>query len=81
MMQITAIKRGRTLEISESLEIPDGESVIIQIIDDRITKSQGKFGEGLEEFRRQHRIAELEIDVDEIFADIRDRTPGREVTW
>ena len=33
MMQITAIKRGRTLEISEFLEIPDGESVIIQIID------------------------------------------------
>ena len=34
-MQITAIKRGRTLEISESLAIPDGESLLIEIVDEK----------------------------------------------
>ena len=81
MMQITAIKRGKTLEISEHLEIPDGQSILIEIVDNKINNQKGYFGENLEEFRRQHKIAELDIDVDAIFADVRDKTTGREVNW
>jgi len=33
----------------------------IEIIDARINHDQGKFGDNLEEFRRQHNIAELDI--------------------
>ncbi|MEC4818408.1 MAG: hypothetical protein SAK29_34825 [Scytonema sp. PMC 1069.18] len=78
-MQITAIKRGQTLEISENLDIPDGQAVRIEIIDARINHKKGKFGDNLEEFRHRHNIAELDIDVDAIFEDIRDKSPGREV--
>lgn len=81
MMQITAIKRGQTLEISENLEIPDGQSILIEIVDNNINKQKGYFGENLEEFRRQNNIAELDIDVDAIFADVRDKTTGSEVNW
>lgn len=80
-MQIIAIKRGQTLEILENLEIPDGQSVIIEIIDDIINQKKGNFGENLEEFRREYNIAELDIDVDAIFAGVRDKTTGREVNW
>lgn len=78
-MQITAIKRGQTLEISENLDIPDGQIVRIEIIDVSIADKQHKFGDNLEEFRRRHDIAELDIDVDTIFGEIRDKSPGREV--
>ncbi|AFY35393.1 hypothetical protein [Calothrix sp. PCC 7507] len=78
-MQIIAIKRGQTLEILENLDIPDGQVVRIEIIDAQINQEQGKFGDNLEEFRRQHNIAELDIDVDAIFGDVRDKSPGREV--
>jgi len=70
-MQITAIKRGQTLEISENLDIPDGQAVRIEIVDARINNEKDKFGGNLEEFRRQHNIAELDIDVDAIFGDVR----------
>jgi len=78
-MQITAIKRGQTLEISENLDIPDGQVVRIEIIDAGINQEKGKFGDNLEEFRRRHNIAELDVDVDAIFGDVRDKFPGREV--
>lgn len=78
-MQIIAIKRGHTLEISENLDIPDGQSVRIEIIDAQINPKKGKFGDKLEQFRRQHDIAELDIDIDAIFGDVRDKSPGREM--
>ncbi|MEQ8963188.1 MAG: hypothetical protein RLP02_35665 [Coleofasciculus sp. C2-GNP5-27] len=78
-MQITAIKRGQTLEFSERLDIPEGQVVRIEIIDTLINQDKGKFGDKLEEFRLRYSIAELDIDVDAIFGDVRDKSPGREV--
>jgi len=78
-MQITAIKRGQTLEFSELLDIPEGQAVRIEIIDIPINQDKGKFGGNLEEFRLRYNIAELDIDVDAIFGDVRDKSPGREV--
>jgi hypothetical protein len=78
-MHITAIKRGQTLEISENLDIPDGQEVRIEIIYTQSNDNNGKFGNSLEEFRRQHNIAELDIDIDAIFGDVRDKSSGREV--
>jgi hypothetical protein len=79
IMQITAIKRGQTLEFSELLDIPEGQAVRIEIIDTPINQDKGKFGENLEEFRLRYNIAELDIDIDAIFGDVRDKSPGREV--
>ncbi|MEQ8975245.1 MAG: hypothetical protein RIE73_33280 [Coleofasciculus sp. C1-SOL-03] len=78
-MQITAIKRGQTLEFSERLDIPEGQAVRLEIIDTPINQDKGKFGDNLEEFRLRYNIAELDIDVDDIFGDVRDKSPGREV--
>lgn len=78
-MQITAIKRGQTLEFSERLDIPEGQAVRIEIIDTPINQDKSKFGGNLEEFRLRYNIAELDIDVDAIFGDVRDKSPGREV--
>lgn len=46
---------------------------------DRMSTSKGNFGTALAEFRRQQAIENLDIDPDEIFKDVRDRSPGREV--
>ena len=42
------------------------------------TKKRG-FGTALEEFRQKYNVAEADIDPDEIFRDVRDRSLGREV--
>ena len=61
------------------LDIPDGQAVTIEIIDPQTNHEKGKFGDNLEELRRKHNIAELDIDVDAIFGDVRDKSPAREV--
>jgi hypothetical protein len=53
--------------------------VRLEIIDTPINPDKGKFGDNLEEFRLRYNIAELDIDVDDIFGDVRDKSPGREV--
>jgi len=78
-MQIKAIKRGQTLEIWENLDIPDGQVVSIEILDPETSQEQGKFGDSLEDFRRRYNIAELDLDIDDIFTDVRDKSLGREV--
>jgi prevent-host-death family protein len=45
---------------------------------DRLSQ-KGDFGKSLAAFRERLAIEEIEIDPDEIFKDVRDRSPGREV--
>lgn len=39
------------------------------------------FWESYQEFRRTHDLEEDEIDPDEVFGDVRDRSPGRDHSW
>jgi hypothetical protein len=79
IVQITAIKQGQMLIFSEMLDIPDGQRVTVEITEVENNGDRGYFGEDLEEFRRKHNIAELDLDIDAIFGDVRDKSPGREV--
>jgi prevent-host-death family protein len=47
----------------------------------RLTSKQVGFGEGLAEFRQNYQIENLEIEPDEVFNDVRDRSFGREVSF
>ncbi|NET56874.1 MAG: hypothetical protein F6K47_12135 [Symploca sp. SIO2E6] len=78
-MQIKAIKRGQTLETWGNLDIPDGQVVSIEILEPRISQEKGKFGDSLEDFRSKYNIAELDLDIEAIFTDVRNKSLGREV--
>ena len=78
-MQITGIKRGKTIELPEELDLPDGEAIDIEICEDNLDRKEGGgFWDSVLEFRQKYNIAELDIDPDEIFKDVRDRSPGQE---
>ncbi|RMH19097.1 MAG: type II toxin-antitoxin system Phd/YefM family antitoxin [Acidobacteria bacterium] len=37
--------------------------------------------EAIRDFRAQHDMAALDLDPDEIFAQVRDRSPGKDFSW
>lgn len=39
------------------------------------------FWEAVQNFRTQHDMDSLDIDPDEIFGDVKDRSPGRDFSW
>jgi prevent-host-death family protein len=47
---------------------------------DRLSSSKGTFGKSLAAFRSQWGIETLDLNPDELFQDVRDRSPGREVS-
>jgi antitoxin Phd len=47
----------------------------------RQAKAKSGFREAYEKFLREHNLAELDIDPDEIFGDMRDPSPGRDFNW
>lgn len=46
---------------------------------DRLASQKGDFGKSLATFRERLEIEQIDIDPDEVFKDVRDRSPGREV--
>jgi len=65
-MQIKGIKRGNIIEISESLNIPDGSEVMIKVPDAPRTSNE-------EKLKRLHQIFgawKYETELGEIFAEI-----------
>ncbi len=46
---------------------------------DHLLSQKGDFGKSLAAFRERLAIEEIDIDPDEIFKDVRERSPGREV--
>lgn len=46
---------------------------------DRLSFHQGNFGKSLLDFRRQWGLEMLDLNPDQVFKDVRDRSPGREV--
>lgn len=87
-MQITAVKQGQMLIFSEMLDIPDGQRVTVEIAEIEAIEAENHgdrngdeldFWESIQKFRQENNIAEADIDVDEIFKDVRDKSPGREV--
>lgn len=114
-MKIKGIKRGKTIEILEEINVADGQEIIIEIpevqliseeerrkqLDEvfghgkdvakiadsfqddeskEIVISKSEFWQALEKFRHETNIEEVGIEA-EIFAGVRDSSPGREVIW
>ncbi|WP_414529126.1 hypothetical protein [Nodularia chucula] len=79
-MKIKGIKRKNTIELFQEIQIPDGQEIVIEIIHGEPKKngiSESQFWQSLEKFRQEQ---ELEIEP-EVFANVRDTSPGREVNW
>ncbi|WP_204140844.1 type II toxin-antitoxin system Phd/YefM family antitoxin [Halomicronema sp. CCY15110] len=79
--QLTQIIRAA--EVGDSVEITRrGEpvAVILSIAEyQKLQPPRPNFGEAVKEFREYTAAERIEIDPDEIFGDIRDRSPGREI--
>lgn len=74
---IRAAERGHTVEISRR-----GEPVAVLVSRRRFEDLSGgrpDFMEAYREFLRETDLAALDLDPDEIFAGVRDRSPGRDV--
>jgi len=106
-MHVTGIKRGKTIELPEELDLPDGEPIDIEICEDKRDRKTGGgfwdsvlefrqkyniaepdinpdddgvgFGQAVLQFREDENIEEADIDPDEVFKDVRDRSPGRNI--
>ncbi|HIK09130.1 MAG TPA: hypothetical protein IGS52_02485 [Oscillatoriaceae cyanobacterium M33_DOE_052] len=70
-MMIQGIKRGRNIELSEALDIPDGEMVMVTV-----QHCKGNLWEAIAQWRST--IDWNEWDDENPWEDVRDRSPGRE---
>ncbi|MEL6139232.1 MAG: type II toxin-antitoxin system Phd/YefM family antitoxin [Cyanobacteria bacterium J06628_6] len=74
---IRAAEAGNSVEITRRGE---PVAVILSIAEyQKLQQPRPNFGEAVQEFRRYIAAEGIEIDPDEIYGDIRDRSPGREV--
>ncbi len=48
---------------------------------EHLQKGKIDFWEAYLAFRKRLDLAGLDLDIDKIYADVRDRSPGREVDW
>ncbi len=57
-------------------------AVLISIEEyERLCSRRPDFWEAYQAFRKEFDLDNLNMDPDEIFADVRDKSPGREVNW
>ncbi len=80
-MRIKGIKRGRTIEIFEEIDIPDGQEVVIYMTSEKYNKivnDEADFWKTLLHFRQEEDLETIGIEPG-IFANVRDYSPGREV--
>jgi hypothetical protein len=71
-MYIKGIKKGRNIQLSQDIDIPDGQEVLInlEVVDN--------FWTALIKFRKEN-VLEQTVDHNDPFADLRDKSTGREV--
>ena len=71
-MLVKAIKKGRTIELLEEVDFPDGREVWLEI------KEVKSFWQVYQNYRDRMEQEGIVFD-DDVFADLRDRSIGREV--
>ena len=72
MSLIKGIKKGKTIELLEEIDIPDGQEILVDI------QTVNSFWNSLEDFRNSQEFKTEEFEED-IFSDLRDKTTGRSV--
>jgi hypothetical protein len=87
-MNLRAIKHGQTIQLLDPLDLPDGEiTITIQpIAPDALDAPKSPdppetFWDAMQKWRREYDVENLDIDPDEIWGDVRDKSPGREFSW
>lgn len=76
---IQDVEQGTAVEL-----IREGERVAVILSAtqyDLLLREKLGFGQALERFRQEYNVEEANINPDEIFKDIRDNSPGREVIF
>ena len=72
MSLVKGIKKGKTIELLEEINIPDGQEILVDI------QPVNNFWSSLEEFRNSQEFKNVELEA-EVFADLRDKTTGRNI--
>ena len=72
MSLVKGIKKGKTIELLEEINIPDGQEILIDI------QTVNNFWNSLEEFRNSQDFKDVDFE-DDIFADLRDKDTGRNI--
>lgn len=72
MSLIKGIKKGKTIELLEEIDIPDGQEILVDI------QTVNSFWTSLEDFRNSQKFKNEDFEED-IFTDLRDKTTGRNV--
>ena len=72
MSLVKGIKKGKTIELLEEINVPDGVEILIDI------QTVSNFWTSLETFRNSQEFNNIDFDA-EIFTDLRDKTTGRNV--
>jgi uncharacterized protein len=70
LMLVKAIKRGKTIELLEEVNLPDNQEILVEI------KEINDFWSALEDFRQR---VDLESLDDDSFDNLRDKSIGRDV--
>jgi hypothetical protein len=69
-MLVKVIKRGKTIELLEEINLPDNQEILVEI------KEINDFWSALEDFRQR---VDLESLDDDSFDNLRDKSIGRDV--
>ena len=72
MSLVKGIKKGKTIELLEEINIPDGVEIVIDI------QTVNNFWTSLEDFRNSQDFKNADFE-EEIFTNLRDKTTGRNV--
>ena len=72
MSLIKGIKKGKTIELLEEIDIPDGQEILVDI------QTVNNFWTSLESFRKSQEFKDVEFE-EEIFTDLRDKSTGRNI--
>jgi prevent-host-death family protein len=73
---VHTVEQGKSVEITRQ-----GKTVAIVLSLEeykRLTTQRFEFGKGLEAFRQKYQVQNLDIDSDNIFEDVRDKTTGHD---
>ncbi len=71
MSVVKGIKKGKTIELLEEVNFPDGQEVLVEIT------GVNDFWSSLQDFRKR---VDLESINDDTFEDLRDKSTGRDVS-
>ena len=67
MSLVKGIKKGRTIELLEEIDIPEGQEILLDI------QAVNNFWTSLEEFRNSQNFKNVDFE-EEDFADLRDKS-------